>query len=61
VRQEVNAWIRSRGASDGLIDFDDAVRDPGHPTQLLPSYASGDHVHVNDAGNVAKGNAVPLA
>jgi len=61
VREEVNAWIRSRGAFDGVIDFDDAVRDPGHPTQLLPSYASGDHLHLNDAGNVAKGNAVPLA
>jgi len=61
VRQEVNAWIRSSGAFDGVIDFDEAVRDPGHPTQLLPSYDSGDHLHVNDAGNVAQGNAIPLA
>jgi lysophospholipase L1-like esterase len=61
VREEVNAWIRSSGAFDGVIDFDEAVRDPGHRTQLLPSYDSGDHLHVNDAGNVAQGKAIPLA
>jgi len=61
VREEVNAWIRSSGAFDGVIDFDQAVRDPGHRTQLLPSYDSGDHLHLNDAGNVAQGNAIPLA
>lgn len=61
VRQEVNAWIRSRGEFDGVIDFDEAVRDPDYPTQLLPAYDSGDHLHVNDAGNVAQGNAISLA
>ena len=60
-RQEVNAWIRSTGEFDGVIDFDRAVRDPNHPTQLLPAYDSGDHLHVNDAGNVAQGNTIPLA
>ena len=30
------------------------------PTQLLPAYAAEDHLHVNDAGNVAQGNAIPL-
>jgi hypothetical protein len=44
-----------------VIDFDEAVHDPSHPTQLLPNYDSGDHLHVNDAGNVAQGNAIPLA
>lgn len=61
VRQEINAWIRGSGEFDGVIDFDQAVRDPSHPTQILPSYDSGDHLHVNDAGNVAQGNAIPLA
>lgn len=61
VRREVNAWIRDSGEFDGVIDFDAAVRDPSHPTQLLPSYDSGDHLHVNDAGNVAQGNTIPLA
>ncbi len=60
VRQQVNAWIRSSGEFDGVIDFDEAVRDPSRPTQILPAYDSGDHLHVNDAGNVAQGNAIPI-
>jgi lysophospholipase L1-like esterase len=61
VREEVNAWIRTTGEFDGMIDFDAAVRDPNHPSRILPEYDSGDHLHPNDAGNVASGNAVPLA
>ena len=61
VRQEINAWVRRSGEFDGIIDFDEAVRDPSHPTQLLPAFDSGDHLHVNDAGNVAQGNAIRLA
>ena len=61
VRQEVNEWIRHGGAFDGVIDLDAVVRDPDHPTQLLPAYDSGDHLHVNNAGNVAQGNAIPLS
>jgi lysophospholipase L1-like esterase len=59
-RQRVNDWIKSRGAFDGVVDFDEAVRDPGRPTQLLPRFDSGDHLHPNDAGNIASGNAIPL-
>lgn len=61
MRQEVNVWIRTAGEFDGVIDFDQAVRDPNHPTQILPAYDSGDHLHVNDAGNVAQGKAIPLS
>jgi lysophospholipase L1-like esterase len=61
VRQEVNAWIRSSGEFDGVIDFDQAVRDQEHPSQISPVYDSGDHLHVNNAGNVTQGNAISLA
>lgn len=61
IRQEVNTWIRTGGEFDGVIDFDEAVRDPDHPTQILPAYDSGDHLHVNNAGNVAQGNIISLA
>jgi lysophospholipase L1-like esterase len=61
VRQEVNTWIRNGGEFDGIIDFDEVVHDPSHPAQLLPTYDSGDHLHVNDAGNIAQGNAIPVA
>jgi lysophospholipase L1-like esterase len=60
VRQGVNNWIRSGDEFDGVIDFDRVTRDPGHPTRFLPAYDSGDHLHPNDLGYQAMGNAVPL-
>jgi lysophospholipase L1-like esterase len=59
-RQEVNRWIRTSGAWDGVIDFDRAVRDPEQPTRLLPAYASDDGVHPNAAGYQAMANAIDL-
>jgi len=61
VRRKVNDWIRGSGEFDGVVDLDAVLRDPSHPTQLLPAYDSGDHLHPNDAGCVAEGNAFPLA
>lgn len=60
IRQKVNDWIRGSKAFDAVIDFDQVVRDPEHPTRILPAYDSGDHLHPNDAGCAAEGNAVPL-
>jgi lysophospholipase L1-like esterase len=60
-RKTVNEWIRNSREFDGVADFDAAVRDPSRPTRLLPSYDKGDHLHVNDAGNVAQGNSILLA
>jgi len=48
-RQAVNAWIRTAGAFDGVIEFDVLTRDPANPTFFLPEYDSGDHLHPNDA------------
>lgn len=50
IRQQVNAWIRTSKAFDGVIDFDRAVRDPDIPEQLSATYDHGDHLHLNDAG-----------
>ncbi|MGA7924659.1 MAG: SGNH/GDSL hydrolase family protein [Candidatus Sulfotelmatobacter sp.] len=60
-RQKVNDWIRSSGEFDGVVDLDAVLRDPSHPAQLLPEYDSGDHLHPNNAGCIAEGNAIPLA
>ncbi len=60
VRQAVNNWIRSSDEFDAVIDFDRAVRDPAHPTRMLPAYDSGDHLHPNDLGMQAMANAIPL-
>jgi lysophospholipase L1-like esterase len=61
VRQKVNRWIRRSGELDGVVDFDKVLRNPTRPTQLLASYDSGDHLHPNDAGSIAKGNAFRLS
>jgi lysophospholipase L1-like esterase len=59
-REAVNQFIRTSGAYDGVIDFDAAVHDPGHPTRFLGTYDSGDHLHPNDNGYQAMANAVDL-
>jgi lysophospholipase L1-like esterase len=61
MRQKVNAWILSSGEFDNVVDLDAVLRDPSHPTQLLPVYDSGDHLHPNNAGCRAEGDAIPLA
>ena len=57
-RRAVNAWIRTAGAFDGVIDFDQALRDPARPDRLRPAFDSGDHLHPNDAGYAAMAAAV---
>ena len=59
-RAAVNAWIRTPGHYDAVIDFDQVARDPAHPDHLLPAYDSGDHLHPSPAGYRAMGDAVPL-
>lgn len=59
-RSAVNAWIRTQTLSDGIIDFDRAVRDPARPTRILPAYDGGDHLHFSPAGYRAMAHAVPL-
>jgi lysophospholipase L1-like esterase len=61
VRQEVNRWIRTSGAFDGVIDFDRVMRSPTDPAALRPEYDAGDHIHPNDAGMQAMGNGIDLA
>ena len=60
MRQAVNAWIRSSGRFDAVIDFDAATRDPVDPFRLLPRIDPGDHVHPNDAGNRLMADAIDL-
>jgi lysophospholipase L1-like esterase len=61
VRQAVNAWIRDGGAFDAVVDFDRGVRDPEHPTRMLPIYDCGDHLHPSDAGYNRMGDIIDLA
>ena len=60
LRQTVNKWIRTSGAFDGVIDFDAVLRDPDHPSRVLPRLASPDHLHPTDAGYQAMADAIDL-
>jgi lysophospholipase L1-like esterase len=60
IRTAVNASIRSSRAFDGVVDFDQALRDPAHPDVLQKRFDSGDHIHPSDAGYAAMAAAVPL-
>jgi lysophospholipase L1-like esterase len=60
IRSAVNAWIRQSAEPDGIIDFDAVLRDPQAVERMNPAYDSGDHLHPNDAGYRAMGNAISL-
>lgn len=60
IRLAVNQWIRTNRAFDGVVDFDEALRDPTQPERLQRGFDSGDHIHPSDAGYAAMADAVPL-
>ena len=60
-RVAVNTWIRDSGAFDGVVDFDQALRDPKRPTEMLPIYDCGDGLHPSDLGYCKMGDAIDLA
>lgn len=59
-RQTVNAWIRSAGHFDAVIDFDAALHDPESPARLAPAFDSGDHLHPSMAGYAEMARVVDL-
>jgi len=61
-REQINTFVRSKTSGcDAVIDQDRATHDPLHPTQYLPIYDSGDHLHPNAAGLHAIADAVNLS
>jgi lysophospholipase L1-like esterase len=60
-RQAVNAWIRSSGAFDAVLDFDAVWRDPAKPSQIRDGLHMGDHLHGSDAGYKALADAIDLS
>jgi len=60
IREAVNQWIRTTNQFDGVIDFDKVVRDPANPTVFLPADEHGFHLHPNDTGYKAMGDAINL-
>lgn len=60
VREAVNAFIRTGGAFDAVVDFEAATRDPDNPKRLRTEFDPGDHLHPNDAGYQAMADAIDL-
>lgn len=60
-RQALNAWIRTPGNFDAVLDFDRLMRDPEHPDRLRSDLDSGDGLHPSMRGYIAMGDAVPLS
>lgn len=60
-RQAVNAWIRTSGRFDAVIDLDAALRDPSDPVRLRPEADTGDHLHPNETGHRLIAEAIDLA
>lgn len=58
-RGVVNAFVRDGGGVfDSVLDFDAVVRDPAHPSRILPAYDSGDDLHPGDAGLQAMAESI---
>lgn len=60
-RQKINAWIRTPGNFDAVIDFDKLLSDPARPDRLLARYDKGDGIHPSIAGYRAMAGFVPLS
>lgn len=60
LRQRINHWIRTSHTFDGVLDLDEGLKDPKHPDRLNPIYDSGDHLHLNDRGNLHMAELVQL-
>ncbi|WP_327353833.1 SGNH/GDSL hydrolase family protein [Streptomyces sp. NBC_01304] len=58
VSDEVNAWIRTSGEFDAVVDLDRVLADPSDAERLDPKYDFGDHLHPNDAGYARLASAV---
>ncbi len=59
LRQQVNAFIRTGGIFDGVIDFDKVLADPENAAYLRAVY-NGDKIRPNEAGYQAMADMVDL-
>ncbi|MER7944344.1 MULTISPECIES: GDSL-type esterase/lipase family protein [unclassified Streptomyces] len=63
-RHTVAGFVRKgsdcSGTCDGVLDFDQVLKDPVKPNSIDPAYDTGDGVHVNVAGQQALADFVSL-
>jgi lysophospholipase L1-like esterase len=61
LRSEVNSWIMTSHAADGVINFAAATSEPADRHYYNPDDNSGDNLHPNDLGYDMMADAIPLA
>ena len=61
MRQALNAYIRTPGVFDSVVDFDKVVQDPTSPRQFRQGFNNTDRLHPNDAGYKAMADAIDLS
>ncbi|MEZ0497819.1 SGNH/GDSL hydrolase family protein [Sphingomonas sp. IW22] len=59
-RRAINAWIRTPGRFDSVIDMDRATADPARPDRLDKRYDVGDGLHTSPAGFRRMAEAVAI-
>jgi lysophospholipase L1-like esterase len=60
IKNEVNQWIRTKGAFDGVLDFAEVIRDPANPDLLFPPFNCGDGIHPSVLGYYEMGKSIDL-
>jgi lysophospholipase L1-like esterase len=60
VRRQVNAFIRTSGAFDAVLDLDEQMRSPYDPSRIFAPFDGGDRLHPNDKGMQAMADTVDL-
>ncbi len=60
-RNAINEWLRTEGRQvfDGVIDFDEVVRDPLIKDWIALQYDAGDNLHPNQAGYELMAQSIP--
>lgn len=60
-RSTINNWIRTTDLLDGVIDFDQAVRNPQDPEAMQSQFLfENDWLHLNAKGYETMGNSIDL-
>jgi len=60
-RSTINTWIRTTELLDGVIDFDQAVRNPQDPEAMQQQFLfENDWLHLNAKGYETMGNSIDL-
>lgn len=63
-RWDIGRYVSNRGdcggGCDGVVDFDQMIKDPVRPNSINKDYDVGDGIHVNLAGHQAEADTISL-